>query len=434
MRQAEEAATQQRFDEEIGLRREALGLWRGGHPLSNVPGANFRNETVALEQRHRRVAARLFDLEFMRGNYSGVLDELIRIGGYYPADRRLCEQFIYAQYRSGHVADAANGYERHKSAIEEETGENPTRCCGTALRDRAWRGGRGRGRLRGAGEASRNTCDEGIVLAARACAGPASSPSDLIGRDDLVAEVTRLLRANRIRDAGDRDLRAWRHREDGAGVAAANASRDRYPDGQLYLELRDGLGQAIDTSEVAAQFLRSLDAARIPETKAERLADLRSLLARRRVLIVLDDADGVQVAELAPANPGCAVVVTARQRLPEISDAHRVAPLEPLNRADATELFLRVVREAGVVIDDDQVSVDRVVTLCGGLPLALRIAGALRVHEHPVPTAELADRLARHGPQALVYGRQSVARTIGAGFERLDRTPGGCSSDLAYCR
>jgi DNA-binding winged helix-turn-helix (wHTH) protein len=68
VRQAEEAATQQRFDEEIGLRREALALWRGGHPLSNVPEAKFRDETVALEQRHRRVAARLFDLELMHGN------------------------------------------------------------------------------------------------------------------------------------------------------------------------------------------------------------------------------------------------------------------------------------------------------------------------------------------------------------------------------
>ena len=58
--------------------------------------------------------------------------------------------------------------------------------------------------------------------------------------------------------------------------------------------------------------------------------------------------------------------------------------------------------------------------LCGGLPLALRIAGALRVHDHPRPTAELADRLARQGPEAFAYGELNVARTIGAGFERLD--------------
>jgi tetratricopeptide (TPR) repeat protein/Mrp family chromosome partitioning ATPase len=370
------------------------------------------------------VAARLFDLEFMRGNYSGVLDELIRIAGYYPADRRLCEQLIYAQYRSGHVADAASGYERHQAAIEEETGGEPDPLL-RALHFAIARGDEEAVEAAYAALAKRSGTPAAKVSFAplQPASVPAQlpRPSDLVGRADLVAEVTWLLHREPrsatpvivISGPGGIGKTAL-------ALAAANASRDRYPDGQLYTELRDGLGHAIDTSEVAAQFLRSLDAARIPETKAERLADLRSLLARRRVLIVLDDADGVQVAELAPANPGCAVVVTARQRLPEISDAHRVAPLEPLSRANATELFLLVVREAGIQIDDDQVSVDRVVTLCGGLPLALRIAGALRVHEHPMPTAELADRLARQGPQALVYGKQSVARTIGAGFERLD--------------
>jgi len=136
---------------------------------------------------------------------------------------------------------------------------------------------------------------------------------------------------------------------------------------------------------------------------------------------VLDDAaDGAQAADLMPANPACAVLVTARQRLPEISGAHHVAPLEPLSRADATELFLRMADDAGINLDNDLDAVGRVVTLCGGLPLALRIAGAQRVHDHPRPTSELADRLARQGPEAFSYGELNVARTIGAGFERLD--------------
>jgi tetratricopeptide (TPR) repeat protein/DNA-binding SARP family transcriptional activator len=423
VRQAEEAATKQRFDDELGLLRQALALWRGAHPLSNVPvRALFHSDTVALEQRHRRAAARLFDLELAGGNYAGVLDELIPIAGYYPADRRLCEQLIYAQYRCGHVADAASGFERHKAAIEKETGGDPD----PLLRNMHFAIAQGDD---DAVEAAYETlARRSGASAARVPSEPpqpASAPaqlprpSELVGRTDLAAEVIWLLRREPhpavivISGPGGIGKTAL-------ALAAANAARDQYPDGQLYMEMRDGLGHAVDTSEVAAQFLRSLNATRIPEDKRERLADLRTLLVRRRVLILLDDADGAQVTDLAPANPGCAVVVTARQRLPELSDAHRVAPLEPLSREDATELFLRVVREAGVTIDDDPVSVDRVVTLCGGLPLALRIAGALRVHGHPVPTAELADRLARQGPEALAYGRQSVARTIGAGYERLD--------------
>jgi tetratricopeptide (TPR) repeat protein len=94
-------------------------------------------------------------------------------------------------------------------------------------------------------------------------------------------------------------------------------------------------------------------------------------------------------------------------------------PLSPLDRASATELFLRVVGNSGIDLQTEQDAVDDVVALCGGLPLALRIAGAQRVHDHPRPTAELARRLARQGPEGFSYGELSVARTIGAGFDRL---------------
>ena len=222
------------------------------------------------------------------------------------------------------------------------------------------------------------------------------------------------------------DLRARRHRARRRWRCAPRTqSSDRYPDGQLYLELRGTSargGTRIDTGEVLAQFLRALGVPHVPETKAERLASYRTLLAGRRVLIVLDDAaDGAQVGELVPASAGCAVLVTARQRLPEISrrpPRGAAGAAGPRRRDRAVPA--RGARAPASAWQDDLDAVDQVVALCGGLPLALRIAGALRVHDHPRPTAELASRLARQGPAAFAYGELNVARTIGAGFERLD--------------
>lgn len=418
VQRADEAA-QGHIDDEMRYLRDALRLWRGPHPVSNVPDHAFRHERLALEQRHKRAAVRLAELEFMRGNYEGILDELILTAGYYPADRRLSEQLMRAEYRAGHVADVGEAYERYRAASAAETGSDPD----PLLRNYHFAVARG-------DELAIAAADVALANRSRtagrqiAAAPPAQLPRavDLVGRDDVMAKVAGLLRREHraavpvivISGTGGIGKTAL-------ALRAAQESRDRYPDGQLYAELRGGGSSAADVSEVVAQFLRALGAPRIPDSKAERLAEYRTLLASRRVLIVLDDAaDGSQVNELAPANAGCAVLVTSRQRLPEVNGAYHVAPLEPLGLVDAAELFLRVVHDAGVTIDSDQVSIDRVVALCAGMPLALRIAGALRVHDHPRTTYELAVRLAGRGSAAFAFGKLSVARTIGAGFERLD--------------
>jgi len=418
VQKAAKAESEHRTDDEITDLRRALSLWKGAHALSNVPGESLHQDIATLERRRRRAAARLFGIELALGNHEAVLDELILITRSYPADRRLCEQLMLAAYRCGHLADVANAYERYREALAEQTGGAPD----PLLRTFHFAVARG-------DEAATARAESDIGVRAGVSARPVLTVPrqlprrpGLVGRDDLIAEVAWLL----LREPSGAVPVVVISGPGGIGktalaVRAAHEVVARYPDGQLYAELRGTADGGVDTGEVLAQFLRAFGVPRVPETKQERLTAYRTLLSGRRVLVVLDDAsDGDQVNDLIPANPRCGVVVTARQRLPEVHGSHHVPPLEPLLPADATELFLQIVGAAGIGLESELDAAGRVVALCGGLPLALLIAGALRVQAHPRPTAELADRLIRQGPAAFAYKNLDLARTFGAGFDRLD--------------
>lgn len=420
LRQADEAAAGRRVGDEIDRLRAALRLWRGPRALANVPGDVFQREAVGLQQRRKRAAVRLFDLELARGGHHGILDELTTVAGYHPEDRRLCEQLMIVQYRCGHAGDALEAYERHDAAVAEQLATAPD----PALRALYYAIGGGDEAAVAAAEAAVAHRVGSAAQAPTAAVVPRQLPPDppgFVGRGDLVAEATWLLGRHRERLTPTIVITG----PGGIGKTAlarrvARLVSERYPDGQLYVELRATADEVLDPGEVLAQLLRAFGVTTVPESTAERLMSYRTLLADRRVLLVLDDVhDGAQIADLIPANPGCGVLVTARRRLPDLSGAHHLPPLEPLAHDAARELFLYQVGSAGIDLRADPEGVDRVVELCGGLPLALRVAAALRVHDHPQPTAELADRLSRHGPEAFTYGEQSVALTIATGFDRL---------------
>ena len=422
VRGADEAAAAGRGDEEIDSLRDALRLWRGPRPLSNVSSGALRQDAVTLERRHKRTAARLFALELGRGNHEDILDELVAAAAAHPSDQRLCEQLMIAKYRSGYLTDAAAAYERYQEALAAETGAAPDpllrtlhfaiaradeAAIGTAESALAKRTGK-------AGQAPRPAITVPRQL---------PRPADIVGRDEAAAEVSRLLHGERGKPAPVVVISG----PGGVGktalaVSTAHQAAGRYPEGQLYADLLGSSPLPADPNEVLAQFLRALGAPHVPETRAELQASFRSALADRRVLIVLDDAaDGAQVGDLLPASARCAVLVTARRRLPDLTDcpAHSAAgPAWPARRHPALPSGRRQRRHQPR--ETSSSALTQVVELCGGLPLALRIAGAIRVHDHPRPTAELARRLASLGPSVLEFGELSVARTIGAGLERLD--------------
>ncbi|MEU3455008.1 tetratricopeptide repeat protein [Micromonospora sp. NPDC006766] len=174
-------------------------------------------------------------------------------------------------------------------------------------------------------------------------------------------------------------------------VRVAHRLTPTYPDGGLYLDLRGFTPgeEPLEPHAALGRLLGALDVPRMPVGTAERAALWRSELSRRRALVVLDNAaDADQVRPLLPGAGKSAVLVTSRHRLISLDGVPPVS-LEPLADADAAQLFGRA---AGLALSDDD-AVSQVLRQCGGLPLALRMAGARLRHRPGWTVAVLAERL-----------------------------------------
>ncbi|MET8997387.1 tetratricopeptide repeat protein [Amycolatopsis sp. NPDC004169] len=176
----------------------------------------------------------------------------------------------------------------------------------------------------------------------------------------------------------------------------AHRVSDRFPDGQLYVNLRGfGPHTPVSVADALAGFLRSLGVPRedIPLDVDERTARFRSLLAGRRMLIVLDNAAGPeQVRPLLPGTSSCVVLVTSRSVLQGLvsRDGARRVNLDLLPPAQAIDLLRMLI---GARVDAEPVAAATLVQECGRLPLALRIAADLAAMNPEVTLAELAGDL-----------------------------------------
>jgi tetratricopeptide (TPR) repeat protein/transcriptional regulator with XRE-family HTH domain len=232
-------------------------------------------------------------------------------------------------------------------------------------------------------------------------AGPAQLPMDVpsfTGRaDDL-----RTLRA--LLDGADRPPAVLISAIGGtAGVGKtalavhwAHQVSDRFPDGQLYVNLRgfDPGGAVTDPAEALHGFLTALQVAaqRIPATLEARAALFRSLVAGRRLLVLLDNArDSDQVRHLLPGAPGCLVLVTSRNHLTGLVAAHAARPLilDLLSAAEAEEFLVSRLGSDRVAAEPR--AVDDIIARCARLPLALAVVAA---HAATAPRLAL-DGLAR---------------------------------------
>ena len=172
-------------------------------------------------------------------------------------------------------------------------------------------------------------------------------------------------------------------------IYVANQLADRFPDSQLYLNLRGGEGTPLDPSEALASLLGTLGVAAdvLPRDLDGRTALYRSLLADKRVLVLLDNAhDTVQVQSLLPNNPRCAVLITSRSRMGTLPGA-AMLQLNVLTEPDALALLTRLAGEAR--LESEPEAATQILEQCGRLPLAVRIVGAhLRAHPKRTLAAE----------------------------------------------
>ena len=206
-------------------------------------------------------------------------------------------------------------------------------------------------------------------------------------------------------------------------VHAAHQLAARFPDGQIFLRLHaHTAGQRpVDPGEALATLLLTIGIApqQIPPGLEARSASWRSHLARKKMLLVLDDAaSSDQVRPLIPGTADCAVLITSRRRLTALEEAAPIS-LDTLQPGEAADLFVQLAARPG--LQPSHQAVAEIIRLCGYLPLAIRIVAA-GIRHHPAWTiTDLADDLgnARDRLEAMQVEDISVAAAFDLSYQDL---------------
>ena len=390
---------------------EALALWYG-RPLADVP------PTPLVEAEAERLAELRLGADELRitaeltlGGHDQAVAELRRLLADHPLREGLWLLLMRALDGAGRHAEALEVYGQARDAISEQLGVDP----GAELRQ-----------LHADLLAKDSATPAGVITAGtlpapggttppsapaepqpeprrarRAGPSPAQLPADVAdftGRAEQVKRLSDLLSGTGASgDPGAVRIAVVA----GAGglgktslaVHAAHQVRRRFPDGQLYVDLLGATAAPLLPGDVLARFLRDLgvDGRDIPVDEDERAARYRTTLARRRMLVVLDNArDAAQVRPLLPGSASSAVLVTTRSRMPDLAST-KLVDLNVLADDEALKLFVKVVGEERAAAEPEATA--ELLDACAGLPLAIRICAARLVTRSGWTIRAMAGRL-----------------------------------------
>jgi DNA-binding SARP family transcriptional activator len=381
--------------------RAALALWRG-EPLADVKSAALALRDVPRLAGLRLQAAELrMDAELRLGRHADVVTELERMAAAHPLREHVHALLMLSLYRDSRQAEALAAYQHARRMLRNELGAEP----GTELRELHQRilttdpslldtqsGWLPPGGARpAAGVGPGQVVPRQLPGPVRHFVGRAAELADLTGLLERAAEQTpRPLVISVI--AGMPGLG-----KTALAVHWAHQVADRFPDGHLYVNLRGyDPGRPMPADDALAGFLRALGVAGpdIPAETEERAARYRSLLAGRRMLIVLDNAgDAEQARPLLPGSPSCMAVVTSRDALAGlvVRDGARRLNLDLLPPGEAVALLRALIGER---VNADPESAATLAVRCARLPLALRVVAEHASSFPGAPLAGLADELA----------------------------------------
>ncbi|WP_327007976.1 tetratricopeptide repeat protein [Dactylosporangium sp. NBC_01737] len=406
--QGRQALTERRHAPAAEQLTQALARWRGPVLEDLSLPAALQPEVERLEQLRIAVLEDSIQARLDLLEPAMLAAELAELTARHPLRERLWGHLMLALYRAGRQADALKAYQQVYRLLDEELGVRP----GPALQ-------RLHQRILAADPALAPPVGPHAAMPVRQLPAP---PPMFTGRTRELAAL------ERARDASTVVIGAI----DGmAGVGktalavhVAHRIADRYPHGQLFIDLHGhtpGMAPR-EPADALEHLLRTLGVPgpQVPDALDERAALYRTRLANQKMLILLDNAaTETQVTPLLPGNPGCLVLITSRRRLSGLDRTHTLS-LDTLPAPDAASLFVQTSGR-GHLGDQPADLVAELVELCGRLPLAIRIAAA-RLRSHPTwDLSHLVQRLRdqQHRLGELEAGQRSITATLDLSYQHL---------------